>query len=169
VRGPISNPIENWPNPPEQVAGHTIPTEYVSTLEQLQSGDPAAYAAFYLHGRSVGRWVGDNARKLGDLFLRLLKMVSIPLIVTSLLTGITSLGRADRLGRMFGRTLVYYLCTSAIAICIGLLMVNLFQPGQRADAPPGGAVGERAEGAGKSLGAVLFEQIETMIPPNPIA
>ncbi len=167
VRGPIEDPIENWPELPPQAEGHTVSTELVTTLEQLQSADPAAYAVFEIHGRSTARWWGDLAKKVGDLFLRMLKMVSIPLIITSLITGVTGLGQADRLGRMFGRTLLYYVSTSMIAICIGLSLVNLIRPGVREGAPVASPA-DSSETGGKSLGTVLFEQIENMIPPNPL-
>jgi Na+/H+-dicarboxylate symporter len=170
VRGPLPAQNEEWSPLPPQSPGHEVPTRRASTLDDLQVSDPAAYAIFRLHGRSTARWVGDMARDVGDLFLRMLKMVSIPLIITSLLTGVTGLGQADRVGRMFGRTVSYYICTSMIAICVGLLMVNTIRPGLG----PGGAgaggvpVEAPAEGEGKSLGTVLFEQLENMIPPNPL-
>ena len=141
----------------------------VATLGKLKSQDPAAYALFRQHGRSLARKVGDWSKTLGDLFLRMLKMVSIPLIITSLMSGVTGLGQAERLGKMFGRTLLYYLSTSMLAIIAGLLMVNLIRPGET---PGAEQVVEAAVGghhAGKGLGVVLFEQLENMIPPNPFS
>jgi Na+/H+-dicarboxylate symporter len=91
-------------------------------------------------------------------------MVAVPLIVTSLVTGVMGLGDAGRLGRMFGRTIAYYLVTSMLAITTGLLMVNLIRPGMRGDVAAG--AGE-APGVSGQLGEVLFSQLEAMIPPNP--
>ena len=90
-------------------------------------------------------------------------MISIPLIITSLLSGVTGLGHANRLGKMFGRTILYYLVTSLLAITIGLILVNIINPGL------GGGVEEiaQANAAGKGLAVVLFEQLQNMIPPNP--
>jgi len=154
---------EPWP----QVAGE-VPRTVVATLGKLKSQDPAAYALFQKHGRSSARLVGDWAKTLGDLFLRMLQMVSIPLIVTSLLSGVTGLGQAERLGKMFGRTLLYYLTTSLLAIFTGLLMVNLIRPGVTAGAEPVvAAVADAAHQGGKGLAIVLFEQLQNMIPPNP--
>jgi Na+/H+-dicarboxylate symporter len=96
----------------------------------------------------------------------MLKMVSLPLIVTSLVSGVTGLGNADRLGKMFGRTILYYLTTSLLAIVTGLTVVNLIQPGVGANAP---AMDQDAKGGGSELGNVLFEQIQNMIPTNPFA
>ncbi len=159
VRGPIKNPVENWPD--GETPAET--TEY-TTLKQLKEANPVAWTLFHLHGRSMARRVGDVSQLIGDLFLRMLKMVSIPLIITSLLTGVTGLGRADRLGKMFGRTLAYYLSTSLIAIVTGLLMVNLIRPGMG----QGEMAAVQADASsGKSLATVLFEQLLNMIPTNP--
>ena len=61
--------------------------------------------------------------------MHLLKLVAIPRIITVLITGVTGLGRAERLGKMFGRTLLYYVGTSMLAIVTGLAVVNLVRPG----------------------------------------
>lgn len=70
---------------------------------------------------------------LGDLFLRALKMVIIPLILTSIVSGVTNIGDAKNLGRLGAKTFLYYISTSTFAILIGLLLVNLIQPGVGAD------------------------------------
>jgi Na+/H+-dicarboxylate symporter len=136
----------------------------LTTVEQLKKHDAAAAKWFRNYGRSTARRVGDASQKLGGLFLRLLRMVAVPLIVTSLLTGVTGLGHAGRLGKMFGRTLAYYLITSMIAITIGVFMVNVVRPGLRHDVIASESVVAEAD---KSLGELLFEQLETMIPSNP--
>ncbi len=138
----------------------------VPTLKKLMVIDPAAHQLFLTHGRSWSRWVGDQAQAMGNLFLRLLRMVAVPLIVTSLITGVMGLGDAGRLGRMFSHTLLYYLTTSLLAITIGLLMVNLIRPGLTGQAK---AAGEGEAEVSGDLGKVLFEQLENMIPPNPVS
>jgi len=70
---------------------------------------------------------------MGDLFLRALKMVIIPLILSSIISGVTNIGSAGNLGRIGIKTLSYYILTSTFAIVTGLLLVNLFQPGTGAD------------------------------------
>ncbi|QDS97501.1 dicarboxylate/amino acid:cation symporter [Adhaeretor mobilis] len=143
--------------------------EFYPTLAVLQKSDPTAFKLFYHHGRSTARWIGDTAKLIGDLFLRMLKMVSVPLIIASLLSGVTGLGHADRLGKMFGRTLLYYVTTSMLAIMTGLLMVNFVRPGVGNLGPvaakPQAAVAQEAQ----SLGEVLYEQLLNMIPTNPFA
>lgn len=110
--------------------------------------------------------MGEAAQKVGNLFLRLLQMVAVPLIITSLICGVTGLGDAASLGGMFLRTVLYYASTSAIAIAVGLLAVNIFRPGITGSVSPA-ANGPAA--SGHSLGDLLFEQVERMIPTNPIA
>src|SRR5688572_25658012 len=78
-------------------------------LSDFQKKAPEAYAVFHQHGRSLARRVSDVADALGGLFLRLLRMVAVPLVIASLLTGVMGLASASGLGRMFGRTLLYYL------------------------------------------------------------
>ncbi|MBW2701282.1 MAG: dicarboxylate/amino acid:cation symporter [Deltaproteobacteria bacterium] len=66
---------------------------------------------------------------LGDLFLRLLKMVVVPLIFFSIVAGVTGVGSLKRVGRLGGKTLVYYILTSTLAILTGLLLANAVHPG----------------------------------------
>lgn len=66
---------------------------------------------------------------LGTLFIRLLRMIIVPLIFTSIVTGVASIGEARSLGRLFSKTLGYYVLSSALAIMAGLVMVNLIRPG----------------------------------------
>jgi len=70
---------------------------------------------------------------MGDVFLRALKMVIIPLIVSSIISGVTSMGSGKNLGRLGLKTIGYYLITSVFAILTGLLLVNLIHPGVGVD------------------------------------
>ncbi|MFW5804504.1 MAG: dicarboxylate/amino acid:cation symporter [bacterium] len=67
---------------------------------------------------------------MGDIFLRGLKMLVIPLIITSIISGITSIGTGKSLGRLGFKTVIYYLVTSLLAIINGLLLVNMISPGK---------------------------------------
>jgi Na+/H+-dicarboxylate symporter len=133
---------------------------------RLREDEPEIYSVFHAHGRSWARRAGDTAWRLGGLFLRMLRMIAVPLIVTSLISGVMGLGQAERFGKMFGRTLLYYVSTSLLAIVTGLLMVNLIQPGLRR-IDDVAQVREAPEVA-DNLIDVLFGQIESMIPANPI-
>ncbi|MCH7528327.1 MAG: dicarboxylate/amino acid:cation symporter [Candidatus Marinimicrobia bacterium] len=66
---------------------------------------------------------------LGDIFMRLLKMVIVPLIFTSITAGVAGIGDSRNLGRLGGKTFLYYIVTSALAIMVGLALVNIIQPG----------------------------------------
>lgn len=70
---------------------------------------------------------------IGDLFLKLLKMVIIPLIVSSIITGIAGIGSPENLGRLGLKTIGFYMVTSLLAILLGLFLVNVIQPGTGAD------------------------------------
>ncbi|HKI90192.1 MAG TPA: dicarboxylate/amino acid:cation symporter, partial [Draconibacterium sp.] len=70
---------------------------------------------------------------MGDIFLRALKMVIIPLIFSSIISGVTSMGEGKNLGRLGLKTLTYYISTSTLAILTGLLIVNLVKPGVGVD------------------------------------
>lgn len=65
----------------------------------------------------------------GDVFLRALKMIIVPLILSSIISGITNIGGSENLGRLGFKTLLYYLSTSVLAITTGLLFSNLISPG----------------------------------------
>ncbi|RKZ71570.1 MAG: dicarboxylate/amino acid:cation symporter [Gammaproteobacteria bacterium] len=66
---------------------------------------------------------------LGTLFLNALKMTIVPLIVAAVISGVTSMGDIRKLGRVGGLTILYYAATTALAVLIGLVIVNLIQPG----------------------------------------
>jgi len=111
---------------------------------------------------------------LGDLFLRALMMVIVPLLAGSIITGVAGLGDARALGRLFGRTFSWYMVTSLLAILVGLALVNLIQPGIVDGRPVGETLGLTADvsqldeslqgrGAGDLVTIIL-----RMIPTNPI-
>ncbi len=70
---------------------------------------------------------------LGELFLNALKMLIIPLIAAAVISGIATLGDIRKLGRLGGFTILYYAATTALAVLIGLVVVNLIQPGNGID------------------------------------
>ena len=70
---------------------------------------------------------------LGDIFLRALRMLVIPLVVSSLISGLTNLGTGQKIGRLGLKTFSYYIVTSLVAIFTGLILVNLIRPGIGSD------------------------------------
>ena len=83
-------------------------------------------------GIALGAWLGPamtSVEWLGTLFLNALKMTIIPLIIAAVISGVTSLGDVRKLGRIGGLTIAYYASTTALAVSIGLVVVNLIRPG----------------------------------------
>ncbi len=138
----------------------------LASFEELEQRAPHAYRLFRAHGRSWARRLGDWGDRLGQLFIRMLRMVSIPLIVASLGSGVMGLGKASSLGRIFTRTFAYYLATSMLAIVTGLLAVNLIRPGIGTSLR---LARLEEEPHAESMSEILFQQLEALIPPNPIA
>lgn len=113
---------------------------------------------FFGHAMESIAWIGK-------LFLDLLMLTIIPLIIAAVISGITGMGDVRKLGRMGGLTILYYLCTTAIAVLVGLIMVNIMQPGI--------AIGELSADipekvAGKEA-ASIAEIIGSLIKPNLVA
>lgn len=94
-------------------------------------------AAAMLAGVGVGLAGGEGAANalgwLGDLFMRLLRMIIVPLVLTSIVSGVASVGGGRAIGRLFSKTLGYYVTSSLLAACVGVLMFNLWSPGRGAD------------------------------------
>ena len=72
---------------------------------------------------------GQGVAFLGDLFIRALLMLVVPLVITSMVAGITGLGDIRHLGDIGGKTVIYYTTTTALAVFVGLVLVNIIQPG----------------------------------------
>ena len=70
---------------------------------------------------------------MGELFLRALKMIIVPLLLTSIISGVANIGSGENLGRIGLKTFSYYIMTSFLAILVGLVLVNIFKPGVGAD------------------------------------
>lgn len=70
---------------------------------------------------------------LGDIFLNLIKMIVVPIIISTLIVGVAGTGDMKQLGRLGGKTLIYFEVITTVAIVIGLLAANIFQPGAGID------------------------------------
>ena len=77
-----------------------------------------------------GGFFADYFGWLGTLFMRLLRMIIVPLVVASIISGVASAGSGRTVGRMFGKTLSYYLVSSFLAALTGLILFNLINPGR---------------------------------------
>jgi len=103
----------------------------------------------------------DNSKFFGDLFVRLLKMIVNPVILFSLIAGAASIA-PSRLGRVGVKIMVYYLLTSALAVIIGLIFANIFQPGAGM-----GIVGDAAFKGKEVQAPTLVQTILNIVPTNP--
>lgn len=115
---------------------------------------------------------------IGTLFMNALRMIIVPLIMASIIVGIASLGSGSDLGRLGGKTLLYYAFSSTMAILIGLFFVNLFTPGLSGGEPVGDALNltvdsnelestmVRVEGRG---GGDIVQIFLRMVPTNIVA
>ncbi|MTI68073.1 MAG: dicarboxylate/amino acid:cation symporter [Firmicutes bacterium] len=122
-----------------------------------------------LAGIVVGLALGGNPaiattfiQPIGTLFINLIKMIIVPLVFSSLIVGASSVGDPKTLGRIGGKTVLYYLVTTAFAITIGLILGGVFQPGVGLDM----AV-KATETTAKEQPA-LIETLLNIIPRNPL-
>lgn len=88
---------------------------------------------FLANSMGWGDWVSDWIKPFGTIFINSLKLIAVPLIVASLIKGITDLKDISKLSAMGGRTILIYIGTTIIAIVIGLSIVNLVGPGRGLD------------------------------------
>ena len=135
----------------------------------------------------IGAWAGQEGTLLGvrlysvfdfvgSLFLNALKMIIVPLIVSSILVGIAGIGGGQGLARLGGKTLLYYMATSLVAILIGLFFVNLLAPGIIDGQPASEILGlsqQQADLARESVGERGTQDIAgvflSMVPANIVA
>jgi len=79
---------------------------------------------------ALNEFTSDYIRPFGTIFVNLLKLIAVPLIIASLVVGISSLNDMAKLSRMGGKTIAIYMITTTLAITIGLTTVNIMQPGK---------------------------------------
>ena len=103
----------------------------------------------------------DNTKFFGDLFIRLLKMIVVPVILFSLIAGAASIA-PSRLGRVGVKIMIYYLLTSALAVVIGLVFANIFQPGAGMN-----IVGDAAIKGKAAEAPTLIQILLNIVPTNP--
>jgi len=97
---------------------------------------------------------------LGDLFLNALRMIVVPIVIFSMIVGVSSLGDIRRVGRVGLKTLLYYFATTAIAVIIGLICVNIINPGV------GVSISSEALPAASAAGMTIKDLILSFVHPN---
>jgi len=95
-------------------------------------------------------WISNVLQPAGDIFIRLIKMIVIPIVISSLIVGIAGVGDAKKLGRIGVKTILYFEIVTTIAIVVGLLLANLFHPGAGIDQHITALAGERRSCAARS-------------------
>ncbi len=105
---------------------------------------------------------------MGEIFLRALKMIIIPLIFSSIVSGVTNIGNAENIGRLGFKTITYYISTSALAIITGLILVNIFKPGIGADLNLSQSIdlGIESDTLGRTLIKIIPENIFSAFSSN---
>jgi proton glutamate symport protein len=107
---------------------------------------------------------------LGDIFLRLIKMIVVPIVFASIVVAIAGVGDLKSVGKLGGKSLFYFVTVTMVAIAIGLISANIFQPGAGLDrnkleqSDISGYVSTTEEQEGKSI----METIVHIVPSNPV-
>ena len=167
---------EETPDRPKGLALHT------RILIGLAVGVIAGVSVNYGFGgdHRLVVWVIDNITgPVGQLFLRLLLMIVVPLVFSSLVVGVAGIGDIRKLGRVGLKSFVYCFVLSAISVVIGLTLANTIKPGTRIDPATKTALEQRyGSDATKQVDAAtkagtvsspLMQVVETIVPTNPIA
>ncbi len=166
---------EETPDKPKGVPLHT------KILIGLATGVIAGIAVNQAVGGDHPKvvWIVDNiTQPVGQLFLRLLLMIVVPLVFSSLVVGIAGIGDIRKLGRVGLKSFGYCLVISAISVAIGIFLANTIQPGRRIDPNTSAALQQRyATDATKSVADAqqaksatpkpLMAVVETIVPKNP--
>lgn len=106
---------------------------------------------------------------IGDIFLRLIKMIVVPIVITSIVIAVAGVGDIKQLGKIGGKTLLYFEIVTTIAIIVGILSANIFHPGvgvnmnelEQTDISSYIHTAEETEAVG------LVDTIVNIVPPNP--
>jgi DAACS family dicarboxylate/amino acid:cation (Na+ or H+) symporter len=167
---------DETPDKPKGLALHT------RILIGLAVGVTAGVAVNFAFGGDHPRivWIIDNlTQPIGQIFLRLLLMIVVPLVFASLVVGVAGIGDIRKLGRVGLKSFGYCLVLSAISVVIGLTLANTIRPGNRIDPATSAALQQRyetdatktVEAAKKSTTAAspLMQVVETLVPSNPLA
>ena len=127
----------------------------------------------YLSSIEKVKTIAVVIKPAGTIFIRLLMFVAIPLVLASLLVGAASLGDIRKVGRIGGKTLVFYLITIVSAITLGLVLVNWIQPGTRIDPDSREKLmvefkGNVQEKIDQGLSVDLVDMLVRIVATNPI-
>jgi dicarboxylate/amino acid:cation (Na+ or H+) symporter, DAACS family len=115
---------------------------------------------------------------IGTLFLRLMLMIVVPLVFSSLVVGVAGVGDIRKLGRVGLKTIAYTIVLSAISVVIGLVLANTIRPGKRIEAATADGLAARySDAAARTLGTAkspaaaespMMQVVKTIVPSNPV-
>jgi Na+/H+-dicarboxylate symporter len=126
----------------------------------------------------LARFAAQATQFLGDLFIRCLRFIAVPIVLFSLTVGVASLGDVRKLGRIGGKTLAFFAATTLVAACIGLACSNVVKPGtfvpeaKRQELASGQQAAAQARiSAGEKIKAEtsIWKQVLDIVPANPFA
>ena len=124
------------------------------------------------YGASLGFDLVPLFDLVGTMFINLLKMLIVPLILASVITGVAALGSGPELGRLGGKTLAFYVVTTLLAVLIALFIVNIVEPGIANGVPVGDKLALTADAAQVTAGVKaradtsVLDTIRGVVPPN---
>lgn len=145
----------------------------------MAAGLAAGAVALLFNGDSpesaYGTWFVVNLVKpFGSIFINALKMIAVPLIIASLIKGVSDLKDLSSLSRMGGRTIVLYLCTTAVAVTLGLVIAKVVDPARGIDEQTRESLAAAAAGDAQKKLDIASEQkekgplqpLEDLVPGN---
>ena len=144
-------------------------------LSSLALAAIIALVVLPLANPTLAKLVLETAQFFGDLFMNALKMVVVPLIVTSMVSGVIQIGSSKGIGSISLKTLIYYTLSGLLAVLVGIFLVNLIQPGQVDPSVAQALLGEASQVTASSglLEAVerkdqsdLIDIFKRMLPTN---
>ena len=165
---------------PDRPRGMALHTRILLGLVVGVVAGLAANAVFGGEHPRVGWLIANVTEPIGTLFLRLLLMVVVPLVFSSLVVGVAGIGDVRKLGRVGLKSFLYTFVISAISVVIGLTMANTIRPGERIDettargleARYGSDASKRVADATKAAApneSALMQVVKTVVPSNPVA
>ena len=127
-----------------------------------------------IESTNAAKFVKDWIKPFGEIFINALKLIAVPLILTSLIKGVSDLKDISKLGKMGLRTVVIYLLTTVVAVTIGLLVVNSVQPGSSISEETredlvmsyGGEANTKIKMAEEERDAGPLKALEDLVPEN---
>jgi len=166
------------PSPPSARSSRPLHTRILTGLSIGAASGIAANVIWSGQQPQLSWFISNVTEPVGALFLRLLLMIVIPLVFSSLVVGVAGIGDVRKLGRVGLKCFTYCAIISAISVIIGLTLANTIQPGKRVDASTAAGLQQRygAEASkkveeSKKAGPsdpVLLQVVKTLVPSNPI-